>query len=210
MVLHGGNSSVQAAGGELLQQEYCSAAASTADASLALLHMQPMQNPGMQYAAAFIYAGCMSCKATRFGKPPSTAADCNRAACRSTELLSSVQQHMRFNHSTGSFTVDGLVAYVSATEAIRGQGWKARATMFLQLMAPRYTMLPIAHDSLKQQMRLLALAAADLPAVGRMAAAEVSHCRMVPHFLLLMLLLGTCCSCTAQQLSRSVARQARE
>uniref|UniRef100_A0A383VX39 U-box domain-containing protein n=1 Tax=Tetradesmus obliquus TaxID=3088 RepID=A0A383VX39_TETOB len=91
---------------------------------------------------------------------------------RSTELLSSVQQHMRFNHSTGSFTADGLVAYVSATDAIKGQGWKARATLFLQLMAPRYTMLPNAHDSLKQQMRLLALAAADLPAVGRIASAE--------------------------------------
>ncbi|KAF6258170.1 hypothetical protein COO60DRAFT_1143533 [Scenedesmus sp. NREL 46B-D3] len=91
---------------------------------------------------------------------------------RSMDLLSSVQQDMRYNASTGLFAVDDLVAYVSASDAIRGQGWKARATLFVQLMAPRYTLLPFAHQSLKQQMQLMALAAADLPAVGRLASAE--------------------------------------
>jgi hypothetical protein len=80
---------------------------------------------------------------------------------------------MRYNSSTGVFTADGLVAYATASDAIRGQGWKARATLFVQLMAPRYTLLPIADSGLRQQMQLLALAAADLPAVGRMALAEV-------------------------------------
>jgi hypothetical protein len=80
---------------------------------------------------------------------------------------------MRYNSSTGVFTADGLIAYATASDAIRGQGWKARATLFVQLMAPRYTLLPVADSGLRQQMQLLALAAADLPAVGRMALAEV-------------------------------------
>jgi hypothetical protein len=127
------------------------------------------------FCARLLSSGAVVVKTTAsvLGPPVCLPALC-LGACRSTELLTSVQHNMRYNASTGSFTADGLVAYVTASDAIRGQGWKARATLFMQLMAPRYTLLPIAHNSgLRQQMQLLALAAADLPAVGRMAAAEV-------------------------------------
>lgn len=93
---------------------------------------------------------------------------------RSTDLLESVQSSMAFNASTGLYVANGLVAYMSATDAIQGQGWKARATLFVQLMAPRYTLLPFVHRSLQPQLKLLRLAAADLPAVGRLAGSEVS------------------------------------
>jgi hypothetical protein len=110
-----------------------------------------------------------------------------------------VQQDMRYNTSSGSFTVDGLVAYVSASDAIKGQGWVARAALFLQLMAPRYTMLPFDVYSSQQQMQLLALAAADLPAVGRLAAAEVRSC---------FELLGCCCKMLQAELKQMAAAAA--
>lgn len=71
------------------------------------------------------------------------------------------------------YTANDLLAYTSASDVIKGQGWPARATLFMQLMAPRYTLLPGRNAVLEPNMQLFSLAAADLPAVGPVALAEV-------------------------------------
>lgn len=81
---------------------------------------------------------------------------------------------MRLNSTSNAYMAPPLVAYMSVNDLTEGQGWKARATMFVQLMAPRYTLLPIVHPSLRPLLRLLELAAGDLPAVGRLAGSAVS------------------------------------
>jgi hypothetical protein len=81
---------------------------------------------------------------------------------------------MRLNSSSNTYITPPLVAYMTVNDLIEGQGWKARATMFVQLMTPRYTLLPIVHSSLRPLLRLLELAASDLPAVGRLAGSAVS------------------------------------
>lgn len=91
----------------------------------------------------------------------------------STDLLHSLQQHMLLNTSQGLYTATDLVAYMSASDVIKGQGWPARATLFMQLMAPRYTLLPARNAVLEPHMKMFSLAAADLPAVGPVAKTEV-------------------------------------
>eukprot|EP00775_Hariotina_reticulata_P006834 gene6834-7052_t len=106
-----------------------------------------------------------------WGQPAAAAA---AGIYRSSALLQAVQEHMRLNSSSNAYMAPPLVAYMSVNDLIEGQGWKARATMFVQLMAPRYTLLPIVHPSLRPLLRLLELAAGDLPAAGRLAGSAVS------------------------------------
>lgn len=151
------------------------------------------------HSSTLPFAACLpACSHGRLGKPrPPTWGVPQTGIYRSTALLQAVQQHMRPTNTTTtstsnpttstrisstsisshSYTAPPLVAYMSASDVLQGQGWKARATLFVALLAPRYTLLPLAHPSLKPQLRLLRLAAADLPAVGRLAGSEVRRAR---------------------------------
>lgn len=82
---------------------------------------------------------------------------------------------MQLDTSLGVYTAQDLIAYMSASDVIKGQGGPARATLFMQLLAPRFTLLPVRSAFLTANMQLFALSAADLPAVGPIEHAEVSH-----------------------------------
>ena len=91
----------------------------------------------------------------------------------SSALLQAVQSRMVAEPGRAGFSPPSLVAYMSATEAVRGQGWRLRATLFLQLTVPRYTLLaPLLHPSLLEPLAQLQRAANDLPAVGAVLSAE--------------------------------------
>lgn len=105
--------------------------------------------------------------------PPLRQAVPVSGAYSSSALLQAVQSRMVAEPGRAGYSSPSLVAYMSATEAVRGQGWRLRATLFLQLTVPRYTLLaPLLHPSLLEPLAQLQLAANDLPAVGAVLSAE--------------------------------------
>lgn len=107
----------------------------------------------------------------------------------STDLLRVVQQQMlwgdQHSHSgpgaNASAAVPALVystrhnrliAYLSATDVLHGEGWKARAAFFVFLLAPRYV-LTSTGGKFAPEIQLLDLASKDLPAVGLLQRSEV-------------------------------------
>lgn len=69
-------------------------------------------------------------------------------------------------------TARPLVAYMTATDVIHGEGWRARAAFFMFLLAPRY-LLVSSGGRYVPEYNLLYLASADLPAVGLLSTSEV-------------------------------------
>jgi hypothetical protein len=103
----------------------------------------------------------------------------------STDLLRVVQQQMLWatpqvtgsNASAAAPAVystrdNRLIAYLSATDLLQGEGWKARAAFFVFLLAPRYV-LTSTGGKFAPELQLLDLASKDLPAVGLLQRSEV-------------------------------------
>ncbi|KAF8055582.1 hypothetical protein HT031_006701 [Scenedesmus sp. PABB004] len=109
---------------------------------------------------------------------PATARAPRSGVWRSDALLDAVQAHMRraAGGGGGDYTTAGrgLVSYATADDALAGQGWRLRAALFVELLAPRWTaLLPRgAGGGIAPGLRVLRLAAADLPTVAPLAGAE--------------------------------------
>lgn len=104
----------------------------------------------------------------------------------STELLQVIQEHMTLqgskaagNSSTAVYSSgDQLLAYMTATDVLHGEGWKARSAFFVFLLAPRYILTALGGlfgSKFVPELNLFHLASAELPAVGLLRRSEVSH-----------------------------------
>lgn len=101
----------------------------------------------------------------------------------STDLLHVIQAHMSLeggkadNSTSTSATAgyssgpDSLIAYMSASDILLGEGWKARSALFVFMMAPRYILT--TRSRFARELDLFHLARGDLPAVGLFNRSEV-------------------------------------
>lgn len=166
---------------------------------------KPWEYYGFVYCLLFLYMlGLMQTSpntTTHHGQRFGQAASCLQQSQRcspsqmspqsgvyaSNLLLRTLQKHILNDHPClheGSCSLEGdqvlrtttpLITYPSTHHIFLGQGWRARAALYVYMLAPRLLRVFPNLPGLAAQLRMFDLAAAGLPAVGLLSDSEVRH-----------------------------------